>query len=126
MEENREKSAIREKQNANLKRDAGPGRPPGMRNYATIYREAMQILADKNSTTPEILEAEMIANAAILARKGDYRFYKDIMDRNHGAATNKTEITGKDGKELILDIDVISKIDNAVKQYINGNTRNTP
>lgn len=69
------------------------GRPKGQRNYATIYREAMLILADKNATTPEKLEAEMVANAAVLARKGDYRFYKDFMDRLHGTAIQKTENT---------------------------------
>ena len=70
------------------------GRPTGQRNYATIYLEALKILADKNNTTVEALEAEMIANAAILARKGDYRFYKDILDRIHGQATQKSEIKG--------------------------------
>lgn len=69
------------------------GRPVGQRNYATIYREAMLILADKNATTPEKLEAEMVANAAVLARKGDYRFYKDFMDRLHGTAVQKSEST---------------------------------
>jgi len=77
------------------------GRPKGQRNYATIYAEAMQILADKNSSTPEKLEAEMVANAAVLARKGDYRFYKDFMDRLHGTPTNRTELTGKNGEKLI-------------------------
>lgn len=105
MEENREKSEIREKQNANLKTDAGPGRPLGQRNYATIYKEALQILADKNATTPEKLEAEMVANAAVLARKGDYRFYKDILDRIHGTAVNKTDVTSAGEK---LEIQMIS------------------
>lgn len=77
------------------------GRPKGQRNYATIYAEAMQILADKNSTTPEKLEAEMVANAAVLARKGDYRFYKDFMDRLHGTATQKTDIKS-DGEKIVF------------------------
>lgn len=68
------------------------GRPVGQRNYATIYREALQLLADKNATTPEKLEAEMIANGAMLARKGDYRFYKDVLDRIHGTALQKAEM----------------------------------
>lgn len=76
------------------------GRPKEQRNYATIYKEAMKLLASKNNTSPEALEAEMVANAAVLARKGDYRFYKDTLDRLHGQATVKTELTGKDGREL--------------------------
>lgn len=69
------------------------GRPKGQRDYATIYREAMQILADKNASTPEKLEAEMVANGAVLARKGDYRFYKDFLDRLHGTPVNRNEHT---------------------------------
>lgn len=96
MEENRNETELtgKAKRLLNLKTDAGPGRTPGQRNYATIYREALQILADKNATTPEKLEAEMIANGAMLARKGDYRFYKDVLDRLHGTAPQKLEVSG--------------------------------
>lgn len=90
MEENRKKSVERI-QNKNLKKDAGPGRPPGLRNYATIYKEAMTMLAKKNATTVEKLEAEIIANGMIAARKGDFRFYKDNLDRLHGTAVQKNE-----------------------------------
>lgn len=69
------------------------GRPMGQRNYATIYKEALQILADKNSTTPEKLEAEMVANAAMLARKGNYQFYKDIQDRLHGQPKGSLDVS---------------------------------
>jgi hypothetical protein len=99
MEENSVKNKVRP-QNKHLKplkkgETANPnGRPLGQRNYSTIYREALLILADKNATTPEKLEAEMIANAAILARKGDYRFYKDVIDRAYGSAPQMIEIKG--------------------------------
>lgn len=78
------------------------GRPKGQRDYATIYKEALKILANKNNTTEEALEAEMVANAAILARKGDYRFYKDILDRIHGTAITRVE--QKDTSDSIKDI----------------------
>jgi hypothetical protein len=93
MDKNRKETELtgKEKRMLNLKRDAGPGRPKGQRDYATIYKEAMIILAKKNATTPEKLEAEMIANGAMLARKGDFRFYKDTLDRLHGTAVQKSE-----------------------------------
>lgn len=90
------------------------GRPKGQRNYATIYREAMLILADKNATTPEKLEAEMVANAAVLARKGDYRFYKDLMDRLHGTAVQRTE--GKNTVSLELNTESKEVVENAFKE----------
>jgi hypothetical protein len=67
------------------------GHPKGQRNYATIYKEAMEILAKKNATTVEKLEAEIVANGMIAARKGDFRFYKDNLDRLHGTAVQKSE-----------------------------------
>ena len=65
------------------------GHPKGQRNYATIYRDAMILLAKRNNSTPEALETEMIANGAVLARKGDYRFFKDVLDRLHGTPVQK-------------------------------------
>lgn len=94
------------------------GRPLGQRNYATIYKEAMQILADKNATTPEQLEAEMIANAAVLARKGDFRFYKDILDRIHGSPVSRTELTGKDGLNLFPDKQSNEKAEEALNSFL--------
>lgn len=67
------------------------GHPKGQRNYATIYKEAMEILAKNNATTVEKLEAEIVANGMIAARKGDFRFYKDNLDRLHGTAVQKSE-----------------------------------
>jgi len=97
MESNTEK--ITDKRLKNLKApwkkgDPSPnpeGHPKGQRNYATIYKEAMIMLANKNATTVEKLEAEIVANGMIAARKGDFRFYKDNLDRLHGTAVQKSE-----------------------------------
>ena len=76
------------------------GRPKGQRNYATIYREALIKLASLNNKTPEELENEILSSGILNARKGDYRYYKDILDRIHGTAIQKFEgdvnITGVD------------------------------
>lgn len=62
----------------------GPGRPPGMRNYKTIYREALVSLAERENKTPEQIESMIVQRALIKAQKGDYQFYKDVQDRLHG------------------------------------------
>lgn len=83
------------------------GRPKGQRNYATIYREALEKIAELNNLTPEELEDDIIAKAIKAARNGDYRFYKDINDRLHGSAqqhidhTTKGEAIGSERKEEI-------------------------
>jgi hypothetical protein len=77
------------------------GRPKGQRNYATIYREALIKLAESEGTTPEDIESELIVKGALFAKKGDYRFYKDILDRNHGTAIQKSDLTSG-GKPIPL------------------------
>lgn len=83
------------------------GRPKGQRDYATIYREALIKLATLNDKTEEEIENEILSNALLSARKGDYRFYKDILDRLYGTPVSRTELTGKDGKDLKISFDPI-------------------
>lgn len=124
---NRTKTELtgKEKRMRNLKRDAGPGRPKGVRDFITIYKEAIKMLAKENNETPEEFENKMIAKGIVMGRKGQYQFYKDTLDRLHGQATQKQEITGKDGKDLIPDKVLKSKIDEAINQFIDGYTKNT-
>lgn len=70
------------------------GRPLGQKNYATLYREALIKLAKLNDKEPEELELELISKGIMSARGGDYRFYKDVLDRLLGTAVQKTEIDG--------------------------------
>jgi hypothetical protein len=74
------------------------GRPLGQRNYATIYKEALIKLATMNGMEPEAMETDILLKGLASARKGDYRFWKDIHDRIHGTATQKTDITSKGEK----------------------------
>lgn len=110
MEQNNVENKVRP-QNKHLKplkkgETANPnGRPLGQRNYATIYREALIKLATLNDKSPEELENEILSSGILNARKGDYRFYKDILDRLHGTPVQKTELTGKDGTSLKIVFD---------------------
>ena len=78
---------------------AGQGRKKGQRNYATIYREALNKLAYKNKMSPDDIETGMLTKAILSARKGDYRFLKDILDRLYGTATVRADIT-TDGEKI--------------------------
>lgn len=94
------------------------GRPKGQRNYATIYREALIKLADLNDKTPEALEEEMLSKAILSARKGDYRFYKDLLDRLYGKAVQSIDHTTA-GKELGT-IDIPKEDRELIKQLHEG------
>jgi hypothetical protein len=126
MAKNRDKTEKDKKerpQNKNLKRDAGPGRPKGQRNYATIYRAALIKIADANNKTPEEIE-EMMEQAGLKkALAGDFAFQKDIKDRLHGKAQQKTDITS-DGKPMqtngVVFMD-FSKPDQGKPEFIDPN-----
>ena len=100
MEENREKitesGKVKRQKNLIPFKDGESGnpngRPLGQRNYATIYREALIKLAKLNDKTPEALEEEIISTGLLNARKGNYSFYKDVLDRLHGQAKNVSDI----------------------------------
>lgn len=63
------------------------GYKKGQKNYATIFREALEALAKKNGKDPDVLEREIVEAGIARAAKGDYRFYKDNLDRLHGTPT---------------------------------------
>lgn len=97
------------------------GRPKGQRNYATIYREALIKLAEINGKEADELENEMVQKAIAAARKGDYRFYKDLLDRLYGSATQKVDHTTKG--EQINDLSQVEKIAQEVASKLrNANT----
>jgi hypothetical protein len=116
MAKNKDKN--RDKRIANLipckpGQTANPnGRPVGQKNYATLYREGLIHLAKLNGKEPDILEVEMLSNAIKLARAGDYRFYKDILDRKHGQAVAPIVVEDRE------------KIESAIDKYLNDNTGN--
>jgi len=75
------------------------GRPLGQKDYATLYREALIKLAKMNDKEPADLELELISKGIMSARGGDYRFYKDVLDRLLGTAQQNFDIKS-DGRAL--------------------------
>ena len=60
------------------------GRPKGRRNYATLYKIALEKIARDNNKTFTEIEAGLIQKGYERAYGGDYRFYQDFMDRGFG------------------------------------------
>ena len=80
------------------------GRPKGQRNYATIYREALEKIGKTRGITPEEVEVMIEEVGLYKAMKGDFAFYKDVRDRLHGKAMQNTDITSG-GNPLIVQFD---------------------
>lgn len=67
------------------------GRPPGSRNFATIYKAALMKVAEANDQSLEDVEDDLVKVAIDRAKKGDFKFYQDLMDRLNGKAVVRTE-----------------------------------
>jgi len=101
MEKNRSKTDIRLK---NLKTDAGPGRPKGQRNYATLYRLAMEKIAVSENMSFDDFEIKFIQQALRKGFNGDTRLYTDTLDRIHGKAQQSVDLT-TGGKAISISFD---------------------
>jgi tRNA U38,U39,U40 pseudouridine synthase TruA len=62
----------------------GPGRPAGQRNYATIYRDALNKIAAAQGKTPEEIETMMLEAGIKHSIKGNHKFHAYMMDKIHG------------------------------------------
>jgi len=95
------KAKNRKKSNSNLKtwkkgQSGNPkGRPKGLRNYRTVFNEAVRKIAKGDTNiTPDSIESLIISNAIKNASKGNnFNYYKDIIDRLFGTAVQKQEVS---------------------------------
>jgi hypothetical protein len=76
------------------------GRPKGSRNYKTLFREAYVAIAKdfKLGKDPDVLLVEILKRGIKEALKGNYSFYKDIMDRLYGKPKSETNVSLKEEK----------------------------
>jgi len=79
------------------------GRPKGSRNYRTLFREAYKHIAKdlRLGKDPDALLVEILKRGIQKALKGNYQFYKDIIDRLYGRPRQTIE-TEEEKKLLIL------------------------
>jgi hypothetical protein len=79
------------------------GRPKGAKNYKTLFREAYTAIAKdlRLGKDPDDLLVEILKRGIKEALKGNYPFYKDIMDRLYGKPKQTIE-TEEEKKLLIL------------------------
>lgn len=62
------------------------GRPKGTRNFDTLFTEAIEKIVKEQKINIKDPEVEMVTKAVIEALKGNYPFFRDVMDRRHGRA----------------------------------------
>lgn len=84
------------------------GKPKGTKNRSTILKKWMKVkvlIKDKSNPLLKDIKGtvEDQINLALInkAMKGDVSAIKEINDTLYGKISDKTELTGKDGKDLI-------------------------
>lgn len=78
------------------------GRPLGRRDYWTVFRIAIQQIADQYDLEPEQVEEAMIATGIIKSIKGDFFFSQDIANRIYGKPMDRMDVTS--GGKTLADV----------------------
>jgi hypothetical protein len=76
------------------------GRPPGSKNFTTLFKKAVKEVAKKLELgeDPDAVEVEIIKRGIKEALAGKYPFYRDIFDRIYGQPKGNIDITSGDEK----------------------------
>lgn len=84
------------------------GKPKGTKSFDTLFAEAIRKIAKEKKLNMKSPETEMVVKAVVEALKGNYSYFRDIMDRRYGRPKEKLELEG----ELKLPVRVIK-----IKKY---------
>ena len=97
------------------------GRPRGNKNFETDFLKAVGKIAETNKITREEAMEVLLRKAYTEANKGQFNFYKDIMDRLYGKVAEKHEVDFKDKTEYEMMTD--EELDQAINGEIKKNKR---
>ena len=79
----------------------GGQKPEGSLNFTTLFKKAIKKIAEDENIDIDSIELAIVKKAIDKAKKGDFRFFKDLMDRTRGKAQDQLDITSG-GKPLPL------------------------
>ena len=77
------------------------GRPKGSKNFDTIFEAAIRKIVEEKKINIDDPEREMVIKAVIEALKGNYAYFRDLMDRKYGKATENIDIKGEIQSKIV-------------------------
>ena len=92
------------------------GYPRGMRNFSTLFNEAIKKITTDKKVKIGDPEMEIVTKAVKEALKGNYNYYKDIMDRKYGKAKEQMDINFKAKELKAIEDGVRSLVEMAIKR----------
>ena len=70
------------------------GKPKGTKSFDTLFDEAIRIIVKEKKipglSNPEI---ELVTKAIVEGLKGNYPYFRDLMDRRYGAPAKQIDLT---------------------------------
>ena len=84
MEEETQKMGIERDAKGRFLKGKAPrgGRPKGVRDWKTDFNEAIKLVAKQTGRTESEIRMEFLARGIAEGRKGNFNFWKEIVERN--------------------------------------------
>jgi len=76
----------------------GVGRPTGSEDFKTKMLKAVDYIAKNSNSTPDQVWDKFYASGLTNGMKGNFPFFKEVVERLHGVVTQKTDITSNGEK----------------------------
>lgn len=97
------------------------GRPKGARNYLTIYREALELLASKGEIPADVIEVMLTAMQIGRALNGDTKAFDTVTDRAYGKAVQTN--LNKNIEDTELDESQVAVMNNMLAKFVKTRTK---
>ena len=69
------------------------GKPKGTKSFSTLFDEVIKKIAKEEKISPNSAEMALFEKAYSEAKKGNFNYFKDIMDRRFGQAVKPVDLT---------------------------------
>lgn len=69
------------------------GKPVGTKSFSTLFDEAIKRIVKEKKLPIDDPEIEMATKAIVEALKGNFPFWRDLMDRRYGQAVKPVDLT---------------------------------
>lgn len=79
------------------------GKNAGTQHFKTMFMKAIEKVAKDTGGKPEDQEIQIIVRGILEARKGNFPFYKDVLDRVYGKAPQTIDLNATINKEELTD-----------------------
>jgi len=88
------------------------GKNAGTQHFKTIFIKAMEKIAKDTGEKAEDQEMKIVARGILEARKGNFPFYKDVLDRVYGKAPQTIDLNATVKRDELTEqeIEMLNKL----------------